>query len=53
MCNRAYMTRPKRWAYKASVAVNDLAQKAAYCLRRSDVIRLIGKEGRANLYEAV
>ena len=28
-----------------------LAQKMAYCLRKARVIRLMGKEGRANLYE--
>jgi len=30
-----------------------LAQKMAYCLRESKVIELIGKRGRANLYELV
>ncbi len=28
-----------------------LAQKMAYCLRKAEVIELIGKEGRANLYK--
>ena len=28
-----------------------LAQKMAYCLRKARVIRLLGKRGRANLYE--
>jgi len=28
-----------------------LAQKMAYCLREAGVIRLLGKQGRANLYE--
>jgi hypothetical protein len=30
---------------------NQLAQKMAYSLRKADVIELIGKEGRANLYK--
>ena len=29
-----------------------LSQKMAYCLRKVDVIELMGKEGRANLYRA-
>src|SRR4030095_8453672 len=28
----------------------DLAQKMAYCLRHANMIELIGKQGRANLY---
>jgi len=28
-----------------------LAQKMAYCLRNADVVKLVGKEGRANLYK--
>ncbi len=28
----------------------ELAQKIAYCLRKADVIQLVGKQGRANLY---
>lgn len=28
-----------------------LSQKMAYCLRKADVIKLIGKRGRANLYK--
>ena len=28
-----------------------LAQKMAYCLRRAKVIELVGRRGRANLYE--
>ncbi len=28
-----------------------LAQKMAYCLRKADVVKLVGKEGRANLYK--
>ena len=28
----------------------DLAQKIAYCLRRANMIELIGKQGRGNLY---
>ena len=28
----------------------ELAQKMAYCLRQGEVIKLIGKRGRANLY---
>jgi hypothetical protein len=30
-----------------------LAQKMAYCLRKAEVIELVGKRGRANLYKAV
>lgn len=30
----------------------DHAQKTAYCLKRARVIRLIGKQGRSNLYQA-
>jgi hypothetical protein len=30
---------------------NPLAQKMSYCLRKAGVIELVGKKGRANLYE--
>jgi hypothetical protein len=32
---------------------SDLAQKMAYCLRQGQVIELIGRRGRANLYRAL
>jgi hypothetical protein len=32
---------------------NELAQKLAYCLRHGQMIELVGKRGRANLYKAV
>jgi len=49
MMNGTFTTKDLAEATGINVA---LAQKMAYCLREAEVIRLIGKQGRSNLYEA-